>query len=240
MVLKKSLLLEGIILKKGSRIQEITPSKEKLIFQGKLQEFVRMSDLMDKSGLSDFTRPFEQERQRIMGGANKNTKLIQVDFDDEYNPIFSWLADATDKYGEDHKYKEVDPENGFKIIDDPSKTYTLKIKILDFLDWLNTHPDIKSVKEKDVKEILDVANIQAFSSSPGFMYQGLNYNLSVLDGSLYPTDIAPTPGPRGWLDRQGDMAFTDKHLTQLFSSMKFWYSPMASMLTKRLREEGLI
>jgi len=130
---------------------------------------------------------------------------------------------------------EVDPET-FNLTKNRSKTYEIQIKVLDFLDWLDVFSEQK-VTESDMKEILDTADIQVFSTSPSFHYQGFNYWLSQLDGSIYPTTIKP----QRWDKIHGDGdAFVDKHLYGLMRQIKFFRNQMASMITKKLKDRGLI
>ena len=82
-----------------------------------------------------------------------------------------------------------------------------------------------------------MSEIKVSSNDPSFQYQGLNYRLSSIDGSIYPTDIPdPVWGPR---HNNGD-GLIGKHLQGLINGMAFWKSPMASMLTKKLRKRKLL
>ena len=62
-------------------------------------------------------------------------------------------------------------------------------------------------------------------------------NLITLDAAIFPTKIAP----KKWDKIHGDGdAFLDKHTAGLINQMGFFLNPMASMLTKRLRDKGLL
>ena len=74
-----------------------------------------------------------------------------------------------------------------------------------------------------------------FSTSPSFHWTSPNYFLSQLDGSIYPTDIAP----KVWDKIRGE-SFLDKHLAQLFSSIDFFIPQMAQKLNSKLRSRNLI
>lgn len=230
--------LSGVFQKDFS--ESVAPSKDLISFSGRLsiiREWLTIKNLMNGQGQDDFNKPFEAERKGLMGGANTNTKLISVDFDKNMDPVFSFLTEATEKYPKDHLFKEVDPVT-FELVNNPSKTYTLQLKVVDFQKWLDTYPDKTIITKKDILDILDVSFVQLWNSSPSLQYQGRNYFLTQMDAAIYPTDIKP----KIWDKKVGDMAFTDKHLTALLrsGSIEFFSQQMASMLTKKCKEEGLI
>ncbi|MEI6297230.1 MAG: hypothetical protein WCO84_06375, partial [bacterium] len=162
----------------------------------------------------------------------------KTEFDKNGDPVFSFLTGITNKYKDGQLPSEVDPSK-LNIQVNPYKTYTLQIKILQFKEYLNTHPNKKEITRNDISEILDTCFIQIWSSSPSYHWQGYNYNNSVMDSAIYPTSIGLTSGPKGWKDRTTDMGFTDKHLTQLFMSIDFFKPQMAVSLMSACRQEGL-
>ena len=214
-------------------------------------EFVTIADLADKSSISDFTLLWRKDRNRIMGTENISSKLIDCFVDEaEKSVVFAFLSESTelgnkapnDNINSDYKFytgpkQDVDPENSFKINRNDSKLYELQLKLLEFWDWLDVFEGEK-ITRFNMKEILEVSNVQVFSNSPAFHWQGSNVNLSQLDGSIYPTNI---PNPV-WGPRHGDASgyFLDKHLYGLLRQMGFWLNTMASMLTGKLQKRGLI
>ncbi len=212
-----------------------------LIEEKILKEYITISDLMKSQGMSNFTKKFRQQRNKAQGTENKLSVLIDVDINKEKDYIiFYWFTDATTNvYPDDYKFKDVDPEANFKLVLDPSKTYTLQIKILNFFEWLDTYPDKKIITMKDIKDIFSISYVQLFSDDPSFHWQGMNFWISQLDGSIYPTDIAPKFWNRSDLHGDGN-AFVSKHLGGLINNIKFWYNPMASMLTGKLIKKGLL
>lgn len=219
-------------------------------FNQSLMEFVTAYDLKDKGNISDFTTTWRKDRSRVMGQESATAKLIDCFIDEAGKSVtFGFLTESTELGGKNpnpninSNYKfytgdkgELDPDN-FNIKANRSKTYEMQIKILEFFDWLDVFEG-ESIKEKEMKEILEVSNVQIFSTSPSFHWQGMNYNLSQLDASIYPTDIDnPVWGPR-----HGDKSgyFLDKHLSGLLRQVSFWLNPMASMLSKKLKDRGLI
>lgn len=203
----------------------------------KLYEEVYLSDFK-KFGMSDYGMKFRKEKNKLMGSESKTSKLISVELQDR-DLLISFLTEPTEaKYPDNYKYKQVNPET-LKLEPNPSKLYQTDIMIIDFLDWLETYPNKETITEKDIKDIFDVSAIKLFSNIPSFQYQGSNYYLSVLDGSLHPTDIIP----KFWNDetRHGDSNnFLDKATYGIIQQYQFWKNPLASMVTKYLRDRGLL
>ena len=175
--------------------------------------------------------------------------MISCDVTDKGSAIFSWLTEVTHfespvskdrkipKYAT-HLPGETDYEKDFTIIPDPSKTYTLQVEIVDLVKWVETYPSKDEITMADLKEVLNLAAIRVWSTSPSFHWQGMNANISKLDGSIHPTDIEPKYWNQPFL--HGDVYFLDKHLAGLINAMPFFLNPMASMLTRTLRKAGVL
>jgi len=207
------------------------------LYHGSLKEFISISDLNSPDIISSTTQRFRKRRNQLAGAENTLAKLVDAYISEGDGSVtFAFLTTVTPyPEKEDPSYMEVDPET-FNLTQNRSKTYEIQIKVLDFLDWLDVFSEQK-VTESDMKEILDTADIQVFSTSPSFHYQGFNYWLSQLDGSIYPTTIKP----QRWDKIHGDGdAFVDKHLYGLMRQIKFFRNQMASMITKKLKDRGLI
>jgi len=209
--------------------------------QFKLNEWINLSDLKQSMGMSDFTKKTRKQRNKEFGTENKKAKLIDVKLNEKEKYIdFYWLTEPTYPiYPKDYVYKNTNPKVNFKLEPDNSKTYTLIIRVIDFFEWLSTYPDKTEITEKDIKDIFDVSYIQVWSDDPSFHWQGMNYWISQLDGSIYPTKIKPKRWNSPKLHGDGN-AFVSKHLGGLINNIRFWYNPMASMLTNRLRKAGYI
>ncbi len=205
-----------------------------------LKEFVTIADLMDTGNISNRTMHFRRRRTQLMGGENTQAKLIDCYVDEAEGSItFAFLTEVTpdvELYGDDYEYQEVNPDT-FALSRNRSEVYEIQIKILEFFKWLDTHPEKQEILRADIKEILDVSYIQVFSTSPSFEYQGFNYSLSQIDGSIHPEQRKP----QRWNHVHGDgEAFLDKHLYGLIRQMKFFLNPMSSMLSKKLRDRGFL
>ena len=201
------------------------------------------------SRISPFTQRFRRDRDHAPAGVsagaaaaqghgqeNRLAKLIDVAIDvDKGYVTFAFLTPATEHPHRDKK-GETDPAEDMAIKVNPSRTYEMYIRILDFFPWLGTHPDKTQITAQDVQDVLEVADIQLYSTAPSFHWQGANYWLSTVDASIYPTTIEP----RVWGPRWGGMYLTDKHLAGLIQHISFFLIPMARMLTRKLREAELL
>ncbi|MBD3216527.1 MAG: hypothetical protein GF311_28190 [Candidatus Lokiarchaeota archaeon] len=198
-------------------------------------ESVILKDLAKNQGMSDFTLEFRKKRNKVGQRENLVAKLTNVEINKPDNSVtFTWETPPT-KNEEKPKMK-VDPEMNFKLV--PADRYTLQIKILDFFDWLDTNPDITIIKAKDIKEILEVSNVKLWSNAPSDWWQGIVWNLTQLDGAIYPCNIKP----KRWNAKHlhNEEGFLGKHLGGLVNQMSFFYNPMASTLSKRLRDGGYL
>jgi len=201
----------------------------------RFDEGLRLSDLMKSAGASDFTKKTRASRVSTMGPEVKNAKLVYSEINEEEDwVLFQFTTPATKGYPKDHKYKATDPNRDFKIVSLPSKTYTMEIKILKFFEWLKTTPN--EITNKDIEDVLKVADVQVFSDDISQQYQGMNYNLSLFDGSTHPTSIPPT----FWDKYHKSDQFLSKHLTGLINSIAFYIPQMRQMLIKDLKEKGII
>lgn len=230
-------------------------SKDKLktnYFFGCLKEFITIKDLGDTGNISGLTQTWRKDRTRTMGGENTTAKIIDAFIEEGDNSVtFVFSTPATELNGKppnediESTYKFYNTPKGevnrntFDIKKNQIKRYIIHIKILEFFDWLKTNPDLKEIKPKDIKEILEVSNVQVWSNSPSFHFQGFNYWLSQLDGSIYSTDIAPKRWNASNLHGDGQ-AFTDKHVYGLIRQMPFFENPMASLLTSKLKRLGYL
>ena len=225
----------------------------------KLDEFLKLSDLAKSSGMSDFTKTFYDERHqktkehhhtRSTNNEQRVSKLLKCELQSDGSAMFYWLSESTEKYDAKHVVQVTDPHDGFKLKPEPSKLYTIQLKVLNVVKWLKTFPEKKVLDKKDIKEILEVADMQVFSNDPSFHWQGMNFSVSQLDGSIYPTNIAPKNSKRnakgkviqiGWKDKHGDgQAFFSKAMAGIFKQLPFYANVMASMLTKELIKQGFI
>lgn len=228
--------LIGRIFQSSSMFKESTVETYNVFtyFNSKLTEALYFKDLVKSAGMSDFTAKFRKERDKVMGRENRLAKLVECNLDKADNSVtFRFLTPATEKYSDKHVFKTVDPITK-ELVANPSKLYTIDWKVLKFFDWINTTPLDYPITRTDLNELFDIAEIQIWSDSPSFHYQSMNYNLSLIGGSMYPTDIAP----KVWNSKHGEYAFTDKHITGILNNQSFYFNQMASMLTKRLKEIG--
>jgi len=187
------------------------------IFYKKFYEWVQLEDLRPELGISTFTKKFKDERTMEFGP--ENTLAVLEDMEQEGNDItFIWTTPA----GSPDPKKVND---NHEIVDNPEREYILKIKFIDFLLLTNNH---KVDSLEDFHEIALACNIQIDDNDPSFQWQGMNYNISQLDGSLNPTDIPPSY----WRKFHHDDNFLSKFMQGLIDNLEFFYKPMMEMFNE--------
>lgn len=195
-----------------------------------LQEDLRLSDLMKHSGISNFTKKWKNERNKLKGNETNLVKLAKMSVSKQKGYVtFFFITEPT--YVD--KATIVNPKNNFKPMTNP-KSYTMLIRILDFFKLAQTTPGYQSAKElslNDLKEILQVASIQIFCDCMSFHFQGDNFNASLFGASVFPTSIPP----KYWKKFHHDQNIICKHLTGLLAGIKYWLNPMTSTLNKYLK-----
>lgn len=209
----------------------------------KLLEDLRLSDLMQHSGMSDFTTRFRKARNKLVKGEANTAKLksIKVNRNQDYI-IFTFKTKPTP----DGTIKgAVDPKADFAIRY-ITRNYTMEIKILNFFKWADTTPGFTKahlLSIDDLKEILKSASIQVWCDCPSQWWQGLSYYLTMFNASIYPNNI--TPKHWGKYHNKGD-GLVCKHLSGLLSSIVsskqrtgFFLNQMVSMLNKYVKSHNL-
>jgi hypothetical protein len=215
--------------------KEIPMAKIRLLNEKKFSENLRFSDLMKKVSMSDFTKDYNKETNKLMGPPTTHTKLksMRVSKNKDYI-IFVWKTKRTPKYNKNQKMMVVDPKNDFKM--KPARLYTIEIKVLDFFKLLNTKPD-GDFTNKDIEEVFNVCDIQVWSDVPAFQYQGMNYNMTLFDAAIHPE----TREPKVWnkiVSKKGKVhdenQFLDKHTAGVVNSIKYFIPQMRMMVKKYL------
>lgn len=231
--------LSGTFGDKNNQVNE-----SKILSKQKLNEWLTLADLATNDATSAFTKRTRKQRNRAVKAENRTAKIKECILEEDGSVLFQFETTATlPIYAKDYAFQKANPNNNFALEPNDEKIYHIEIKILDFMKWLKeTRPDYletKKISWKEMRDVLEVAYIQVYSDSPSFHWQGINYWISQLDGSLYPTDIVPKVWNRRDL-HGNDGAFLDKHLAGLIKGFKFWYNPMASMILKRMKEQDLL
>ncbi len=205
----------------------------------KLEELT-LADLSNNQGMSDMTSRFKKERNKIMGSETRATSFSDSKINDDGSVDFTFVSEATDKYPDDFKYKRTPQDKNYKFMKNPEKTYTMILRILDFDKWLTTYPDKTEITEKDIKDILDVSEIEIDSDIPSFYWQGNAHYLQQLGGTI---NKEPIKKPQFWNKPQyhGDgNGFLDKVTQSIINQVSFFRNLMASSLTKKLKQKGAI
>lgn len=222
-------------------------------YVGRLSELT-LKDLKDggRSGISDRTFAWFSDRNKNGFTGAKAFKLVDCSLSEGDNSFtFYFLTEATEgtiktkslldsPYNYDDPKGEVNPENGFSIGSNGSKTYEVQLKFLDlkeFLEYLNTKPDSSDVTKADIEYLISNQDVQYFSNSPSFNYQGYANVATQLGLSIFPQNITS----KQWMPKTfGGEYYLDKHLYSLVRAYKFFSQQMAQMLKRKLKDRGLI
>jgi len=205
---------------------------------GKLEELT-LGDFKATDSASAFTKRTRRQRNQAVGAENTTAKLVDVDIntvEDHVTFIFKTTA-TIPIYPPGTKFQKTNPDT-LSLQRNSDKSYELHLRLLNFFEWKEAQDIGQALTAKDIKEVLGVADLQVFSTSPSFHFQGANYYCSQVDSSIYPTNIEP----QFWNspDLHGKDYFLDKHLFGLLRSIDFFLNQMANMLTKRLRDRDLL
>jgi len=203
-------------------------------------EKITIPDLMKNRGLSPKALFFRKERYKIMGQEVGNSKFIECKLTRKGGMDFYFLAESTRKYKPGHKRKSADIKQGYRMKDNPSEAYQITIRVLDFLKWLDVYPDKKEITEKDIVDILMIANVEIDSDVPGWYWQGGTYWLQQIGGTIYKQYVRKPkkwnrPFPKGHGDGH---YFLDKITQAIINSIRRYTKEMARSATEVLHKAG--
>lgn len=204
---------------------------------------------------SQTTQKYKDQRKDFQGQGVKNTKLIDsVVIPDTGSLRFIFLTEATeiDKKTLSHSMtkSKIDTKLQFdkdsdKLTGNPSKTYDMYIQLdnvfpnksFSDISWLETYNG-EEINEKMMKDLLDVADVKLYDTTPAFQYQGFRYRLDQLSSSIYPESRPDT----FWRSKHGSQGLLDKHFSQLLDSgtIQIFLNIMTSMLIKHSKKLGYI
>jgi len=233
---KKAVYASDYINKKGDVViitdtgREIPMAKIRLIQESELEENLRLSDLKKHAGTSTLTDKFRLDRQRIKGSGARSVKIKSMKVNRKQDFIqFTFLSVPT--------YKSMSIAIAFPDVDTTKKvrSYTEEIRILDFFKLAETKPGYieKEMTVKEIKEILNVADIKLSCNCPAFQLQGSNYILTTFDAAIYPE----LREPKRWNQYHKDDNFICKHLGILISSgLNIYINNMTGMVNKFLKK----
>lgn len=188
------------------------------------QQFIEDLTLrqLQSSPVSDTTKGYADERGVLMGDNFRITQLITARYSETKDYILAkFLTEATQKYSDDHVYKDADPHSDFSLKYDPSETYELWIMFYPIRETLSLNG--LQLDKEGIKKVLEACFVKVWSNSPSFHWQGFNYNLSQKRASLFPTKIKPTK----W-DKIHGKALMDKHLYATLKEISKYFEEIAN------------
>lgn len=202
-----------------------------------LVEDMNLTDFKSAAAVSDRIRKARKNRKALLGGGNeiKHVKLVGCHVDERNDFVqFEFLSQVTP---DGKKKYRVDPSNGFKPVPNLSGIYHISLRLCDYAKWLfDTMPDGHTLTPKDLKDALEVCPIKIWDDDPSLYWQGFAYNLTQLDACIYEVNIPP----KHWNKVHGGDFFLSKHMTALIMNIEFFMNNMNSMLTKRLKDLGIL
>jgi hypothetical protein len=199
-----------------------------------LMEDLGLLDFMKHYGVSDFTKKFLMDRYAKRKPIQSSYKLKSIMVSEQEDYI-TFVFDSIPTNTNDQVKVSSPPS---MRLSKSAHRYTEYIRVLDFFKLAETKPGYKKyqLSMNEVKDIMRAASIQVWCDCPSFHWQGDNYIASMVNASVYPTKIKP----RRWNLLHNDDNFVCKHLSVIFSQIKFWINPMASMINKYLKtKEGM-
>jgi hypothetical protein len=198
--------------------------------ESQLEEDLRLSDLTKHAGVSDLTRIFMKDRQKIKGAGNISAKLVKMKVNKKKGWVtFVFLSEPT--YTFDTQIVKLKTSDKSMRKDN---LYTQEIRILDIFSLLKSNPEFKSFKDvtiEEIKKVLKNADVQVSCDDPSFWWQGDAWTLTQFDASIIPCEIEPKHW--GKFHNYGDN-FLCKHLSLIFNSIDFYIPIMAGMIYKYL------
>lgn len=222
----------------------LQPEKESINTEKPLYEWLTFQNLNTKDAISSVTTRSRNLRNQLIKPENFTAKLT----DCEYNHTKDWVTfefttTATiPEYPKNYIFNKTDSSDKFALIQNPDKKYNVYIRILDFMKWLKgARPDRldnEPITWKEIKDVLDVAYVQVHCTCPSDWWQGINYNRTQLDGSIFPCDIKP----KVWNAKHlhNEEGFLCKHAYGIIRSIAFFENQMTSKLNKILKDQGII
>lgn len=200
---------------------------------------------------SDTTKKWKTQRKKYQGQGVKNTKLMDSEYIEETGSIkFVFLTESTEVAKDRQSHRTTSSKTDDKKFYDkgsdslelnPSKTYDMYLQLENVfpnnyytdISWLEVYNG-EQVDGKMMKELLEVADVKLYDTTPAFQFQGFRYRLSQTGSSIFPEDRPDTV----WRAKHGDAGLLDKHFSQLFDAgtLGFFLNQMTSVLVKKTKE----
>lgn len=221
--------------------------------ENKLNE-ITIPQLRDTDAYTSLTtQTYKTQRKQFQGLANKNTKFISTEIIKETGSVrFIFLTESTetkDKTGVSHtvageRKAEFDVTQD-ALVSNTGKTYTMYIQLENVIpnefysdiSWLEVYKG-EIVDSKMIKDLLLVADVKLFDTTPAMQYQGFRYRLTQQNAAVYPEDRPDTV----WRSKHGDKGLLDKHFSQLLDKGSFdmFLNNMTSSVFSEFKKLGLV
>lgn len=197
-------------------------------------EDIYFKDLIKNKGISFFTKKFKKETDKLMGSAARHSKLVQAKVNKSKDYIdFFWVTERTptERYKDKFNLMAVTPLN-WKLHKD--NLYTIQIRLFNVFKQLEQIPP-EQITNNTIEKLLLNSQIKIWSDVPAFHYQGMNYHLSKVNGSIYPTNIKA----KHWDKYHNGEQLLDKHTQGIINAIKFYIPQMRQILKSYLIKNKL-
>lgn len=87
---------------------------------------------------------------------------------------------------------------------------------------------------QDIKDLVEACDVKIWCDDPSTTWQGHNYYLTQIDGSLYPNNIKP----KRWNKYHHDDNFMGKHTAALLQTLPNFYAKMAKQLNALFKRKN--
>ena len=194
----------------------------------RLDEELKLSDLMKSASMSAFTRKFNKETNKLMGNPTNHSKLVKMRVNRKKDYVtFFWLTERTPKYDDNFNTMVSNPKKNFALQKD--NLYTIEIRFLNFFKLLGTKPKEQGdITNKDIEEVIQNCDLQVWDDTPSYEFQGCNYNMTMFNAAIYPEERPPNY----WNKFHNENQFLSKHSAGIVNSIKF-YIPQMRMIIKK-------
>jgi hypothetical protein len=172
---------------------------------------------------TSFTRKWRRERDKLRGKESKTAVVVNVTKrKDDLDIDFLTLPTHAEHAEEVPSVKQYPPQ--FR----GTNSYRITIRVVDFFKW-KTKP-FSEMTAKDLKEILQAADVKFHNTSPAFFLQGYAANLTDIDSSIYPVTT-----PAVYWNSITGKGIMDKHLLGLVNGFNAYLPDILKQIKAKVK-----
>lgn len=174
-----------------------------------------------KKQISSYTKKFRSIRDKIRGKEPNLATVVDVkrkgkDLDIYFLTVPTYSDNELEVIGVSGRMRQT---NAYQIV----------IRIVDFFNWGNI-PYNKITADK-INEILKVADVKFWNSSPAFLWQGYAYQLTQINSSIKPVKIPDTI----WGKKTGN-SIIDKHIAGIVDNIASFTGQISKQIKIKVKK----